>query len=304
MGELMNNKKIITVGHIALDYIFNVKELPKPNTSVQIPSAKKYYGGAACNVAVGVVKLGGISSGIISCVGQDVVSSGYSNYLKNLGVDVSGVYHSEDEETPKAWIFTDSNNNQITFFLWGAAKHYPELSVPSFDCDIVHLATGDAKFNVKCAKKAKSNGILVSFDPGQDLPQYSKEDMEDMVNNVDFMFMNNHEYERILNLLNVDLDYLTNKINILVITYGKDGSIIYHDGKKMEIPVIPADSIDPTGAGDSYRAGFLTAYLKGKDLYTCGKIASCMASFVVEKIGCQTNLPTWDEIMYRLEKNE
>ncbi|ABR56778.1 carbohydrate kinase family protein [Methanococcus aeolicus] len=297
------NNKIITVGHIALDYIFNVAELPKPNTSVQIPTAKKYYGGAACNVAVGAVKLG-ISSGIISCVGQDIVSSGYSNYLKNLGVDISGVYHSENEETPKAWIFTDPQNNQITFFLWGAAKHYPELSVPSFDCDIVHLATGDAKFNVRCAKSAKSNGTMVSFDPGQDLPQYNKEDMEDMVNNVDFMFMNNHEYERVLDLLNVDLDYLTNKINILVITYGKDGSIIYHGGKKIEIPVIPANSIDPTGAGDSYRAGFLTAYLKGMDLYDCGKIASCMASFVVEKKGCQTNFPTWDEIMHRLEKTE
>ncbi len=303
-----NNKKITVVGHIALDYIFNVEELPKPNTSVQIPTAKKYYGGAACNVAVGVAKLG-VNSEIISCVGTDMKSSGYSNYLKNFGIITSGVFHSEEEETPKAWIFTDKNHNQMTFFLWGAAKHYSEIAVPAFDGNIVHLATGDAKYNVKCAEyldnlkkdeNNKNNNILISFDPGQDLPQYTKEDMIKMIDCVDFMFMNHYEYERVLNLIDKDLKYLTNKIPVLVITYGKDGSIIYSKNNKIDIPAYPTNAIDPTGAGDSYRAGFLTAYLKGNDLYNCGRVASCMASFVVEKVGCQTNLPTWDELLERL----
>ena len=298
-----NNKKIISVGHIALDYIFNVEKFPEPNTSVQIPSAKKYYGGAACNVSVGVAKLG-LNSGIVSCVGHDFRNSGYSSYLKNLNIDVSNVYHSDEEETPKAWIFTDPENNQITFFLWGAAKHYRELNPPNFNGDIVHLATGDPKFNVKCAEKAKKCGALVSFDPGQDLPLYNRGDMEKIINNVDFMFMNNHEYERVLNLLHVDSEDLKKKINILVITYGKDGSIIYHNGEDIKIPVIPAKVVDPTGAGDSYRAGFLTAYLKGYDLEECGIIASCVASFVVEKRGCQTSLPSWSNVMDRLaERN-
>ncbi|WP_421078495.1 carbohydrate kinase family protein [Methanothermococcus sp. Ax23] len=296
-----NNKKIISVGHIALDYIFNVKSFPEPNTSVQIPSAKKYYGGAACNVSVGVAKLG-LKSGIVSCVGYDFINSGYSSYLKNLNIDVSNVYHSDEEETPKAWIFTDPHNNQITFFLWGAAKHYGELNPPNFNVDIVHLATGDPKFNVKCAEKAKNCGTLVSFDPGQDLPLYSKEDMESIINHLDFMFMNNHEYERVLKLLDIDSAELMEKINTLIITYGKDGSIIYHDGDEIKVPAIPTNVIDPTGAGDSYRAGFLTAYLKGYDLKDCGLIASCVASFVVEKKGCQTNFPSWDDVVNRLKE--
>jgi sugar/nucleoside kinase (ribokinase family) len=295
------NKKIMSVGHIALDYIFNVKKFPEPNSSIQIPSAKKFYGGAACNVSVGVAKLG-LKSGIVSCVGYDFRSSGYSNYLKNLGIDISNVYHSDEEETPKAWIFTDIDNNQITFFLWGAAKHYQELNAPNFNVDIVHLATGDPKFNIKCAEKAKKCKCLVSFDPGQDLPQYKKEDMENIINYVDFMFMNNHEYERVLKLLNIEGDELKNIVDTLIITYGKNGSIIYHNNDEIKIPAIPVDNVeDPTGAGDSYRAGFLSAYLKGYDLKECGIIASCMASFVVEKRGCQTNLPSWDDLMNRLK---
>ncbi|HIP17046.1 MAG TPA: carbohydrate kinase family protein [Methanothermococcus okinawensis] len=300
--DVGKSNKIISVGHIALDYIFNVEKFPEPNTSIQIPSVKKYYGGAACNVAVAVAKLG-LQSGIVSCVGHDFVNSGYSSYLKNLNIDVSSVYHSDEEETPKAWIFTDPDHNQMTFFLWGAAKHYNELKPPTFDGSIVHLATGDPKFNIKCAKCAKEHNIMVSFDPGQDLPLYSKDDMYSILDNLDFMFMNVHEYKRILKLLEINPKDLKEKVPILIVTYGKDGSILYQNNSEIKIPTIPANVEDPTGAGDSYRAGFLSAYLKGYNLKDCGIVASAVASFVVEKKGCQTNLPSWEDVLKRIKDN-
>ncbi|HIP34787.1 MAG TPA: carbohydrate kinase family protein [Methanothermococcus okinawensis] len=296
-----DKKKIITVGHIALDYIFNVERFPEPNTSIQIPSVKRYYGGAACNVAVAVAKLG-LQSGIVSCVGYDFINTGYSSYLKSLNIDVSDIYHSDEEETPKAWIFTDPKNNQITFFLWGAAKHYKELKPPNFDGDIVHLATGDPDFNVRCVDTAKKEGKVISFDPGQDLPLYSKENMEYIVNNVDFVFMNIHEYRRTLKLLEINEEDFRKMVSTLVVTLGERGSIIYSKDKEIKIPPIPTKVEDPTGAGDGHRAGFLTAYLKGYNLKDCGLVASAVASFIVEKRGCQTNLPTWKDVVERLKK--
>ncbi|MBA2840822.1 ribokinase [Methanococcus maripaludis] len=294
--------KITAVGHIALDYIFNVDKFPELNTSMQIPTAKKYYGGAACNVAAEIANLG-VKSEILSCVGTDFKASGYGEYLEKLGVSTKNVYVSEEEETPKAWIFTDPQNNQITYFLWGAAKHYPEIEVPEFDSEIVHLATGDPNYNLKCAQKASSKGILVSFDPGQDLTLYSKENMEKIIENVDFLFMNNHEYQRTLDLLNISEKELISRVKVLIVTYGKQGSIIYSEDEAIKVPAILTQARDPTGAGDSYRAGFLTAYLKGHDLKKCGLAGSCVASFVVEQIGCQTNLPSWDMVIERLNEN-
>ena len=193
------------------------------------------------------------------------------------------------EVITKAWIFTDPENNQITYFLWGAAKHYPEIMVPDFDSDIVHLATGDPNYNVKCAEKARSQGILVSFDPGQDLTLYSKENMEDIIKNVDFLFMNNHEHRRTLDLLNISEKELINRVKVLIVTYGKQGSMIYSKDTVTKVPAIITEAKDPTGAGDSYRAGFLTAYLKGYDLEKCGLVGSCVASFVVENVGVITS---------------
>ena len=295
-------EKITCVGHTALDYIFNVEKFPEPNSSIQIPSARKYYGGAAANVAVGIKKLD-VDSALLSCVGYDFKNSGYERYLKNLGINLSKLYYSEEEETPKAWIFTDKDNNQITFFLWGAAKHYKELNPPNFNSEIVHIATGDPEFNLNCAKKAYGNN-LVSFDPGQDLPQYSKETLLEVIKHTNFLFMNKHEFERASKLLNFDINDYLESVDVLIVTKGSKGSVIYTKDRKIEIPCIKAEKVmDPTGAGDSYRAGFLPAYINDYDLEKCGLIGASTASYVVEAKGCQTNLPTWDKVIERLEKH-
>ncbi|WP_456420167.1 carbohydrate kinase family protein [Methanocaldococcus infernus] len=289
---------ITCIGHTALDYIFNVEKFPEPNTSVQIPSAKLYFGGAAANTAVGVKKLG-VDSELFSCVGYDFRNSKYEKYLKNLGVKLN-LYYSEEEETPKAWIFTDKENNQITFFLWGAAKHYREIEAPTFNSKIVHLATGDPKFNLQCAKKNYKKS-LISFDPGQDLPLYSREDLKDILNYANFLFMNRHEFERAKKLLNYELEDFLNHLDLLVVTFGSKGSKIFTKNEIIEIPAIkPRKVTDPTGAGDAYRAGFLSSYIKGYDLKTCGLVGSAVASFVVEEKGCQSNLPSWEEVLERL----
>jgi ribokinase len=57
--------------------------------------------------------------------------------------------------------------------------------------------------------------------------------------------------------------------------------------------------VDPTGAGDAYRAGFLTAFRRDYPLRTCAEIGSVTASFAVEACGCQTNLPDWDAMAAR-----
>lgn len=71
----------------------------------------------------------------------------------------------------------------------------------------------------------------------------------------------------------------------------------------IKIKALGRKVVDPTGAGDSYRAGFLVSYLKGNDLETCGKFATTVASFVIESEGSQTNLPTFEDVKYRYEKH-
>ncbi|MCK4929199.1 MAG: carbohydrate kinase family protein [Methanosarcinales archaeon] len=286
------DKTISVVGHTALDHLFEVTGFPQPNSSAPINDYQIYYGGGAANIAAGIARLGG-SSQLISPVGGDFKGSEYCQHMENLGVDTSLMFRMEHDKTASAFIYTDEDHNQITYFYWGASKHFPELEPPHLD--FVHLATADPVFNSRAAQRAD----FVSFDPGQDLVVYSKECLETILSHTDILFTNRHEIERLSQITGCSREELEEEIGVVVVTLDKDGSEIHTDGERIFIPAIEVDASDPTGAGDAHRAGFLLAYARGYPLEVCGRVGSTTASFVVEKVGCQTNLPTWEQVRQR-----
>jgi len=72
------------------------------------------------------------------------------------------------------------------------------------------------------------------------------------------------------------------------VTYGAQGSVIYSNHKQIKIKAVrPRKIVDPTGAGDAYRAGFIKGIVSGWDLKKCGELASWLAKFPVEHYGTQ-----------------
>lgn len=290
------DRVISVVGHTALDYIVNVEKIAGKNESSPVIDYEEYPGGGAANIAVAIARLGGKSQ-LISPVGMDFESSGYEKLLTEARVDLSRLYRLKDQKISKAFIFTDREDNQATYFYWGASSKFKDLEPEPVD--FVHLATADSVYNAKIAQIAG----FVSFDPGQDLVTYSKENLELILAHADILFANRHEIRRVLEITGKSFSELKAAIDIIVVTYDAEGSRVYTDEEELIIPVIPVRAVDPTGAGDAYRAGFLLAFTRGYSLSTCGKIGSTVASFVVETRGCQTGLPTWEEMKTRYEAN-
>ncbi|KKG14987.1 sugar kinase [Methanosarcina sp. 2.H.T.1A.6] len=288
------DRVISVVGHIALDYIVDVEKIAGLNESSPVIDYEEYPGGGAANIAVAIAKLGGKSQ-LISPVGMDFSSSGYEKLLKEACVDLSRLYSIEDLKLSKAFIFTDREDNQTTYFYWGASSKFKELEPEP--ADFVHLATADCVYNAKIAQIAG----FVSFDPGQDLVTYSKEKLETILAHTDILFANKHEIRRVSEMTGKTFSELRAMIDVIVVTYDSEGSKIYTDNDEWAIPVVSVKAVDPTGAGDAYRAGFLLAYTRGYSLPTCGKIGSTVASFAVQTRGCQTGLPTWEEMRSRYE---
>lgn len=294
----------MAIGHTAFDSIVLVKEFPSPNSSTLIKQIKNFDGGAAANVAMVAGNLG-LKTALVSAVGNDFKDSLYHAKLKKMGIDTKNMIVIENEKSPMAWVFTDSNNDQISYFYWGAAAYFKELEPPEKaikKVNAVHLATGDPSFNRRSGEMASNYEKLISFDPGQDLHMYSPEELKKALSVSNILFGNHFEIDRILKTLNVNINELREiGPEIVVKTYGKDGSIIYSD-KKMKIDAIIREPVDPTGAGDSYRAAFLYAYLNGEKIEFCGKFASAVSSFIVEAEGCQTNIPDYDTAFERMKE--
>ena len=99
--------------------------------------------------------------------------------------------------------------------------------------------------------------------------------------------------------LGVTREALTKEVTMAIFTMSGDGSTLYMDGTEHFIPAVPVTLCDPTGAGDSYRSGFLSAYVRGYTPLTCCRVGTVTASYVVEHAGCQTHLPTWAQMLER-----
>lgn len=285
---------IHVVGHTATDHIFRVPRLPAPNTSTQILDHQIFFGGGAANIAVGIATLGGEAT-LVSAVGGDFAGSAYDEWIDSKRVG-RFFYIEEDAHTPLACMFTDENEDQITFFEWGASDAFTRADPPSFD--FVHMATADPSYNVKVAERAR----FASFDPGQDIHKYSAEQFERLLDTIDILFANRFEAEIMGRVLGLTEDELAGRVPATIFTQGRDGSRLYEDGRSIDIPSVPVTLVDPTGAGDAYRAGFLTAYQKRMPLPDCCRTGTICSSFVIEKAGCQTNLPSWEQVQERFQR--
>jgi len=301
---LTKKTDLLAIGHTAFDSIVLVKEFPNPNSSTLIKQIKNFDGGAAANVAMVGATLG-LNTSLVSAVGNDFKDTEYHAKLKKMGIDTDDMVIIENEKSPMAWVFTDPNEDQISYFYWGAAAYFKESEVPEEaikKASAVHLATGDPNFNERAGKLALKHRKMVSFDPGQDLHMYSPEELKEVISVSNILFGNHYEIDWILEILGVDIWELKEiGPEIVVKTYGKEGSIVYTD-EEIKVDAVVREPVDPTGAGDSYRAAFLKCYLEGNHVDYCAKFASSVSSFIVEAEGCQTNIPTYEMAVERMKE--
>ncbi len=286
---------ISVVGHTAIDHLFRVPAIPGRHASTYITDHKVYFGGGAANIAVGIALLGEKCS-LISAVGGDFPGSDYDRWLRSLEV-VQDFHTVEDAFTSTAYVFTDDAGDQMTCFEWGASTALAEMEAPALD--FVHMATADPAFNVRVAEKA----AFSSFDPGQDLLRYSAGQLASILGNIDILFSNHHEMAEMCRMLGKEQDDLVASVPMVIMTRSAEGSVLYRDGEEHPIPAVTVDAVDPTGAGDGYRAGFLTAYRRGYDPVDCCRAGAVVSSFVVERMGTQTNLPDWERMLVRYRKH-
>ena len=82
---------------------------------------------------------------------------------------------------------------------------------------------------------------------------------------------------------------------IAVVKLGPDGSMVQSGKEFYKIDAWPAATIDATGAGDIYAAGFIYAHAHGMPIKECGEVGSIISAKVVEVIGPKVDVPRWKD---------
>jgi adenosine kinase len=144
-----------------------------------------------------------------------------------------------------------------------------------------------------CIKKQ----ILFIYDPGQQIPHLTKNELACGVKNSLVFIGNDYEISLVAHRLKISEKILVQHANMLIKTLGAKGSEIWHKGKCIKIPAFkPRQMIDPTGAGDAYRAGLVIGLLRHWTIVKIGRFASLIASYAVEQYGTQKHKFTQREL--------
>ncbi len=261
------------------------------------------FGGTAGNIAYSLSLLNE-KPRILATIGKDY--SSYFEWLQNNKISVEGIKVIPEEFTAGAYITTDRSDNQITGFNPGAMK-YPsgyDFSSAEPDDSIGLIAPGNLADMIEYAKAYRQRGIRYICDPGQSLTAWDGKEFIEWVRGSMLLISNDYELEMIMNMTGMDKKALLKLTGAVITTIGEKGSIISTPAGDISVPAAKVDSIvDPTGAGDAYRAGLLKGLVTGKDLDAAAKIGAVTASYAVEKYGTQEHYYTYDDFVERYTSN-
>lgn len=269
--------------HILPDQVHNL------NISFLVESIRSSDGGTAGNIAYNLALLAERPT-IFGVAGRDFFT--YQKRLAEIGVDIRKIKVDNNSRTATAHIITDRKDNQIAAFYPGPAPaDYANKCVSSLKSAEIAIVSPDDKGRMLGYMRAyQKKGISYIFDPGQVAIAYQGDELLEAIRGAQLTIGNDYEISLISDRIGLSFEELCELANVLVVTKGAEGSEVYALGERLVIPAVKAKAVvDPTGAGDAYRAGFIKGLLKGKDLKTCARMGSVAAVFAVEKPGTQVH---------------
>jgi len=272
------------------------------NVCFTVSGMQEKYGGTAGNIAYSL-RLLGENSTILATIGKD--HANYYQWLEVNDIGTEGIKIIQEEFTAGAYITTDKADNQITGFNPGAMKYRSEFRFPSMTEKAIGLiAPGNLGDMIEYAKFYKANAIDCICDPGQSLTAWDGKDLIEWISGSTILISNDYELELISKMTGKDKKELLGLTKIIITTLGEQGSIISTTGQEIAIPAAKArDVLDPTGAGDAYRAGLLKGLITGRDIETASKIGAVAATYAIEEYGTQEHHFTYADFRERFRAN-
>lgn len=300
---------VLATGYPSFDSIFPVSHSPKVGETalIQAPpdEANGLFGGCGANVAVGLSRLG-LKAGVAMILGDDTLGASYQAYLRQQNVNQANVICTPGMKTSRSYLFRSPDGEYQNFFYAGAADEWRgELRLDALAGLKYGLITvGPFYYNQQFVKQMAAANIPVVWQMKPDVQAYPVDSVALFLESSEIILMNHIEAEFVRAAAGVQAvrDLLRGKTQVILVTQGAAGVTVHTKNTQTTTVPIVTQVKDTTGAGDGFTAGFLAGVLKGYDVEIAARMGLIVASFVLEAIGCQTNLPDWYQMQTRYEE--
>ena len=302
---------ILVSGSLAYDQIMTypgefkdhilLEEAGDLNVSFLVNDLSRQFGGTAGNIAYNLSLLEEQST-IIASLGKDCDQ--YLEWLTSHGIGTEHLTINQSAYTATAYISTDIKGNQIAFFHPGSMEHPSSFAFPTLNPNetFAIISPGNMVDMSTFTAHYKRSRVPYIFDPGQQIPAIPEVDLLECIEGSFLLICNAYEFEMIKAKTHQSTDTLLKLTKQIVVTQGESGSMLIDNEGTHAIDVIPVESaIDPTGAGDAYRAGLLKGLTSGKSTINSAKMGAACASFCVEATGTQNHYFTLQDFNNRTQ---
>ncbi len=266
------------------------------------PMGVKYVAGGSAANTITCTSIFGMPSAFIGKIGDDELGNLFKSDQQQYGVKT--ILLKSHHSSGRSMVFVSGGNAERTFavYLGAALDLIPEDLRPEWfkGYDYFHVEgylVQNQELIRRAVELAHAAGCIISLDMASyNVVESNEAFLHDIVDRyVDVVFANETEARAFTKLPTPEaaLDEIASHCKIAVVKVGKDGSYVKAGDEAYKIDPWPADTVDATGAGDTYAAGFLYAHSLGMPLKVCGEVGSIIAAKVVEVVGTKIDIPRW-----------
>lgn len=295
--------KILNFGSLNIDIFFRVENIVKPGETISAKSIEKRPGGKGLNQSVALSK-SFENVYHAGSVGDDGVF--LIDYLKSENINTKYIKKS-DKLTGNAIIQVDDKGENSIVLYKGANfdndKKFIDEVLNDFSKDDILLLQNEISSMKYLIDKAYEKGMKIVLN----LSPITDEIKEFDFNKIDLLLVNEIEAKDIANKDNIDESinyFMATYPNInLIVTLGSKGSIFVNKNEKIKQEGIKVESVDSTGAGDTFTGFFVSYFYQGKNVRDCLKFASLASALSVTKSGASISIPSLCDVKEFERKN-
>lgn len=297
--------KIVGIGANVFDTLYTVPSFPKEDTKMRAVASKTAGGGPVATGLVAASKLG-IDTAYIGVLSDDNGGRFLKEDFIKYGVDVGFIEVKSGYRSFASvlWLAEDTTTRTCVF----DKGDLPPLELNDEqknavkNAEILMVDGNEMDAAVEAAKIAKQNGTRVLYDCGG-----LYEGVERLLSLTDIMIPSEEFALGYTGAKTVEDAakklYETYSPEVVVITRGKKGGMLFNGENFIEYPIYPAKVVDSNGSGDVFHGAFAAAIIKGYDFEKCCHFSSAVSAIKCMGVGARESVPDFETVKKYLKEN-
>lgn len=284
---LLGSLAFDTLGHYEghFRHLFTPELMADLSVSFVLDHSERHFGGCAGNVAysLGLLEVPATVCGVLGFDGGH-----YRETMESWGMNVENIETGKGA-TAHAVIGTDLDGKQIAQFIPGCLEEAGAFMLPSSAeaGDLLWVGPEPKERMLAAATQGVARGLRVFVDPGQLIHAFTGKELLQFLEGAEGLFVNRFEWKILQEKTGMSSRELQAKVPLIFVTQGAEGVSVYQNDEEQHSPAIEAQEVDPTGAGDAFRAGVLAGFYRGWPLTDAVKAGTLLGAACVEHSSTQ-----------------